>query len=234
MSTSIATSSILAKFNSHAQPETSPKNDLDASVTEIYRKVGSILSKYKSGKLPKALKVLPSLKSWDALLSLTSPETWTHHAAYQITRIFVSALSPQHAEVFLHDFLLPIVRRDFAANKQLSPHLCMSLKRAIYKPAAFFKGIVIPFCQSPDITLKESSILASILAKSSIPSLYSATAIEFICEIGYSGPIAIILRTLLDKRYALPSRIISSLISFFCSFQEKDPMPVLWHQTLLV
>lgn len=76
--------------------------------------------------------------------------------------------------------------------------------------------------------------MASIIAKSSIPSLYSATAIEFICHMGYSGPISIILRTLLDKRYALPSRIISTLINFFCSFQNSSLMPVLWHQTLLV
>lgn len=107
----LATSSILAKFNAHVQPETPCKgnilyrihlylDNLDASVSEIYRKVGSILCKYKSGKLPKALKVLPSLKSWDALLLLTVPETWTHNATYQITKIFISALSPHHAEMY--------------------------------------------------------------------------------------------------------------------------------------
>lgn len=106
----LTTSSILAKFNTHLQPEKSRKgtiskayfysDNLDAGVSDIYRKIGSILCNYKSGKLPKALKVLPSLKSWDALLLLTAPETWTPNATYQITKIFVSALSPHHAEMY--------------------------------------------------------------------------------------------------------------------------------------
>lgn len=39
--------------------------DLDPRVVEMYKKVKSILSKYRSGKLPKAFKVIPALGNWE-------------------------------------------------------------------------------------------------------------------------------------------------------------------------
>ena len=41
---------------------------LDERLVALYREVGSILSKYRSGKLPKAFKVLPAMREWETLL----------------------------------------------------------------------------------------------------------------------------------------------------------------------
>eukprot|EP00252_Welwitschia_mirabilis_P025504 TRINITY_DN7997_c0_g1_i1.p1 TRINITY_DN7997_c0_g1~~TRINITY_DN7997_c0_g1_i1.p1 ORF type:complete len:271 (+),score=63.48 TRINITY_DN7997_c0_g1_i1:531-1343(+) len=63
---------------------------LSDDVISIYKGVGQILSRYTTGKLPKALKVVPSLTHWEEVLYLTEPTKWSPNAMYQVTRIFVS------------------------------------------------------------------------------------------------------------------------------------------------
>ena len=38
---------------------------LDPKVVEVYRAVGELMSRYKSGKVPKAFKVIPALSNWE-------------------------------------------------------------------------------------------------------------------------------------------------------------------------
>jgi essential nuclear protein 1 len=45
--------------------------ELPAKVVEVYSKIGIILSRYKSGKLPKPFKILPTLPQWQTLVSVT-------------------------------------------------------------------------------------------------------------------------------------------------------------------
>ena len=110
-------------------------------------RVGYLLSRYKSGPLPKALKILPSLPHWAQLLSLTEPTKWTPHATFACTRIFVSNLKPSEVRVYLEGVLLDKCREDMRANAgKLNVHLYDALKKSLYKPAAFFKGILFPLC----------------------------------------------------------------------------------------
>lgn len=111
----------------------------------------------------------------------------------------------------------------------------MSLKKALYKPSAFFKGILLPICEAGDCTLREANIIGSVLAKVSIPVLHSSAALLKIAEMDYSGASGIFMRVLLDKKYALPFRVLESLVIHFSRFQDVTiRMPTLWHQSLLV
>ena len=117
----------------------------------------------------------------------------------------------------------------------------MSLKKAVYKPAAFFKGILLPLCsESAYCTLREAIIIASVLQKVSIPVQHSAVAIHKLATMSgtYNGATSIFMRTLLDKNYSLPAPVIDSLIAHFVRFMDNDnnteELPVLWHQALLV
>lgn len=66
-------------------------------------------------------------------------------------------MKPPQARVFLEGVLLDAVREDIRLAKEgsrkaknhrkLNVHYYESLKRAVYKPAAFFKGIVFPLLQ---------------------------------------------------------------------------------------
>lgn len=209
-------------------------SQMDEKVVSVFKGVGQILSKYRSGKLPKAFKVIPKLSNWEEVLHLTEPERWTAAAMFQATRIFSSNLSAANAQRFYNLVLLPRVRDDISEYKRLNFHLYMSLKKALFKPAAFFKGVLLPLCESGTCTLREALIIGSVLAKTSIPMLHSSAALLKIAEMDYSGASSIFLRALLEKKYALPYRVVDAVVFHFLRFQN-DPreLPVLWHQSLL-
>ncbi|KAH0618841.1 hypothetical protein JD844_018338 [Phrynosoma platyrhinos] len=203
-------------------------------ITEKQTEVETVLSKYRSGKLPKAFKIIPALSNWEQILYITEPETWTAAAMYQATRIFSSNLKERMAQRFYNLVLLPRIRDDIAEYKRLNFHLYMALKKALFKPGAWFKGILLPLCESGTCTLREAIIVGSILAKCSIPVLHSGAAMLKIAEMEYSGANSIFLRLLIDKKYALPFRVVDALVFHFLSFRtDKRTLPVLWHQCLL-
>jgi hypothetical protein len=84
---------------------------------------------------------------WAPLLELTRPDDWSPHATLAATRIFASNLDPKQSQKFFKHFLLPRVRDDIQETKKLSVHLYQALKKALYKPSAFFKGILFPLCE---------------------------------------------------------------------------------------
>ncbi|KAI8997601.1 Bystin-domain-containing protein [Pilobolus umbonatus] len=208
---------------------------INPKVLEVYTKVGQLLSRYKSGKLPKAFKIIPSLNNWEEILYITAPENWTPHATYEATRMFVSNLNVRQVQRFFDLVLLDRVRADIADNKKLSYHLYLALKKALYRPPAFFKGILFPLCESGNCTLKEAAIIGSALAKVSVPVLHSAAALLRLAEMDYTGPNSLFIRILLDKKYALPFKVVDALVLHFARFiNDPREMPVLWHQSLLV
>jgi essential nuclear protein 1 len=207
---------------------------LPPKVIEVYTDIGKILGRYTSGKLPKAFKVIPSLSNWEEVLYLTRPDKWTPQAMFQATRIFASNLNPKMAQRFYNLVLLDAVRADIQSSKKLNYHYYMSLKKSVYKPAAFFKGILLPLLQD-NCTLREAAIVASALQRVSIPSHHSAVAIHKLAGLEYSGASSIFIKTLLNKKYSLPAPVIGSLVRHYASFIEDErQMPVLWHQSLLV
>lgn len=208
--------------------------ELPPKVVEVYTDIGKILSRYTSGKLPKAFKVIPSLSNWEDVLYLTRPDLWSPMAMYAATRIFASNLNPKMAQRFYNLVLLDAVRADIVTNKKLNYHYFMALKKSVYKPAAFFKGILLPLCKE-NCTLREAAIVSSVLSKVSIPVHHAAVALHKLAQLEYSGASSIFIKTLLDKKYSLPTPVLASLVHHFVSFLNDDrTLPVLWHQALLV
>jgi len=209
--------------------------ELPVKVVQVYTDIGKILARYTSGKLPKAFKVLPSLSNWEEVLYLTRPDLWTPQAMYAATRIFASNLNPKMAQRFYNLVLLDAVRADIYANKKLNYHYFLALKKAVYKPAAFFKGILLPLCKE-NCTLREAAIVASALQRVSIPVHHSAVAIHKLAQMDeYSGAASVFIKALLNKKYSLPAPVIGSLVKHFAAFSEQPnaTLPVLWHQALL-
>jgi essential nuclear protein 1 len=207
---------------------------LDERVAEVYRGVGQLLRRYTSGPLPKALKVVPSLRSWEQALALTSPEEWSPHAHYACARLFISNLSDRTAPRYLRTVLLPAVREDIRSHQRLHFALFQALRKSTYKPGAFFKGVLLPLCAEGDCSLREAVILSSVLKRASLPALHSAAALLRLSKLPYCGTTSFFLRVLLDKRYALPYAVVDSLVDHFCAFSDDErQMPVVWHQSLL-
>ncbi|KAI0972771.1 Bystin-domain-containing protein [Xylaria arbuscula] len=257
---------ILARIAAHEAGEDRPEAiedegfELSPKVVEVYSKIGLFMSRYKSGKLPKAFKILPTVPHWEDIIQLTKPEEWTPNAVFASTKLFVSA-KPGVVRTFLNMVLLEHVRDDIAETKKLNVHLFDALRKALYKPAAFFKGILFPLVEN-NPTLREAHILSAVLSRVSIPVLHSGAALKGLCEIAAreasagtegGGATNVFIKTLLDKRYALPWQVVDSLVFHFLRFRNTDPasvteadvmntgeraatqakLPVIWHQTLL-
>lgn len=207
---------------------------LDPRAVEVYRAVAQLMKRYKSGKVPKAFKMIPALTNWEEVLYITEPEQWSPHATFQATRLFASNLNVKMAQRFFNLVLLPRVRADIAANRRLHFALFCALRKACYKPAAFFKGILLPLCAAGNCTLREAVVLSSVMMRKSLPLLHAAAALLKIAEMDYSGTNSFFIRVLLDKKYALPYRVLDALVDHFLRFApETRVLPVVWHQSLL-
>lgn len=221
-----------------------------------------ILSRYKSGKLPKPFKILPTIPHWEDIIQLTKPEDWTPNAVYEATRIFVSS-KPAVVQRFMEMIVLDRVREDIYENKKLNVHYFNALKKSLYKPASFFKGFLFPMVASGTCTLLEARIVSAVLVRVHIPVLHSAAAIKGLCDIAAEeassgteggGATNIFIKALLEKRYSLPFQVIDALVFHFLRFRSVDPasvregdvvdiseraaaqarLPVIWHQCLLM
>ncbi len=209
-------------------------DEIPAKVIEVYTGVGSLLQHFKSGKLPKALKMLPHLKNWEKILWITRPDMWSPAGTFVVTRIFASNLNVKMAQRFLNLVLLEKCRDDIRNHNKLNFHLYMALKKSLFKPAAFYKGILLPLVQSGDCTLREACIFGSVISKVSIPSIHSAAALLRLLQIPYAGSTSVFIKIILSKKYAFPRRVISALQNHFCRFVDEDrALPVIWHQSLL-
>lgn len=203
-------------------------------VIDVYTSVGKLLQHYRSGKLPKALKMLPHLKNWEYVLWITRPDMWSPAATFAITRIFASNLNANMAQRFFNMVLLEKCREDIRNNDKLNYHLYLALKKALFKPSAFYKGILLPLAQSGTCTLREATIVGSVIAKVSVPAIHSAAALLRLVEIPYFGSTSVFLKVLLQKKYALPRRVVIAILEHFQSFLvDSRCMPVIWHQALL-
>lgn len=225
---------VIITKNSTSKNEAGP-GKLNRQVSELYREVGKVMAKYTSGTLPKAFKILPSLTNWEEIITLTSPERWSAASMYEATVLFSSNLKSDMAQKFYHNILLPRLRSDIDEYKKLNFHLYNALKRSLYKPAAFFKGLILPLCEDPDCSLREALIISSVVKRKHVPLLHSAAAMLKIAEMPYTTAREMFLIDLISKNYALPYRVVDAIVDHFIRYTHDDQIElnVQWHKTLL-
>lgn len=255
---------IQEKESQQQQQQSSPDNSnedavlLTPKVILAYEKIGQILSTYTHGKLPKLFKILPSLKNWQDVLYVTNPNSWTPHATYEATKLFVSNLSSNEATVFIETILLPRFRDSIenSDDHSLNYHIYRALKKSLYKPGAFFKGFLLPLVDGY-CSVREATIAASVLTKVSVPVLHSSVALTQLLTRDFNPATTVFIRVLIEKKYALPYQTLDELVFYFMRFrnatinqdenmenmdidQEKTAkvnngpqLPVVWHKAFL-
>lgn len=223
-----------SKMNQHEDA------NFDKKTIEGFKDLGEILNKWTSGKLPKLFGVLPSIEQWKDLIDYTKPFSWTPHSMYEGTCMFASNLNNTLVEDFYKLYLVPYIRNNIRKFGKLNIHLYNALKKSIYKPAGFFKGIIFPIAEN--LTSKEANIIGSILSKCSIPIIHSSSAIVRLTELNGYDRIShghfFFIKLLLSKKYALPTPVKSCLVEFLGKIADKvnkgGVLPVIYHQVLLV
>ena len=154
---------------------------LEPVVIKAYKILSEILRDYTSGKMPKAFNILPATENWQELIDLTEPYNWSPQAMHQATILFSSGFNPALAEIFYEKYLLPAIRNDIKRNKKLNIHYYNCLKKSLFKPAAFFKGLIFPLSKS--LSEKEATIIGSIIRRCSIPMVHAGAAMMKLIEL---------------------------------------------------
>jgi len=217
------------KDTTHKEPELKPE------IMQVYVKVGELLRHHTSGKLPKAFRILPSLRNWEQLLYLTRPDRWSPVATRMATILFSRGMSDKLVQRFYYVILLPKIREEIDATKKLGFHYYLALKKSLYRPAAFFRGILLPLCESGDCTLREAVIIGSALRRVSIPAIHASVAIYKLCQMPYYGATQHLLIILINKKFSLPYKVIDTIYEYFMGFiDDERRLPGLWHETLLI
>ena len=75
------------------------------------------------------------------------------------------------------------------------------------------QGLLLPLCAGGDCTLREAFIVSSVLRRISLPVPHAAAALLRISDMEFTGTNSFFIRVLLDKKYALPYRVVSEPIS---------------------
>ena len=194
--------------------------EMDPKVIATYKKLGVVMKTYRSGKLPKAFRVIPLVSNWEELLFLTQPYLWSPNATFEATKIFASNLNAKMAQRFYSLVLLENVRDNILKYKKLNCHLYNAVKKSLFKTSAFFRGFLLPLAENA--TAREAVIIGSILGKVSINNLDAAAAIMKLTHMEYEVGNGFFIKTLLAKKYALPTQVINALINFFLKFAVND------------
>lgn len=109
------------------------------------------------------------------------------------------------------------------------------MQKGLYRPASWIEGILLPFAEMQDNTLKQAQILSAAIMKTSLSNAHAGAAIYKLLDMPYSGPLNIIIKVFIDKKLSLPQMVVQKLVDWFMSFKnsKSEQVPVLWFQTLL-
>ena len=209
---------------------------LPDKVIEAYTGMVPLLRRYRCGKLPKAFKVIPALERWEEILWMTRPDEWSPHCVHAATRVFASNLDPKRARTFYGDVLLERCRDDIREHRRLNYHLYQALHRALFKPAPWFKGVLLPLVKSGDCTLREALVFGSVLAKASVPQAHAAVVIMKLAELPYSGAQSVFPDRVTEQevRAARARRELLWLKAFLAHADDVSERPVLWRGPVFI
>lgn len=72
-------------------------------VREMYEGVRDVMKRYRSGKLPKAFKIIPRLRNWEQILFTTEPYNWSAAAMFQGTRyVHLQMYNSVYIKMYFH------------------------------------------------------------------------------------------------------------------------------------
>ncbi|PWA40452.1 Bystin [Artemisia annua] len=124
-------------------------------------------------------------------------------------------------ELFYKVVLLTLIRKDIKQNIKLHFALYQALKKAVYKPVAFSKGLLFPL--SKDLQFERSCYnwkrsSKGLYSTASFQASLSFVALMKLAEMEYGGTTGYFIKLLVEKKYALPYRVVDVMISHFMRF----------------
>eukprot|EP00736_Rhodelphis_marinus_P003235 Rmarinus@m.2535 len=127
------------------QDAVAKSTSMQPEAIQLFRDIGKYLKRYRSGKLPKAFKVIPSLRNWEEVVLMTEPTGWSAQAWYAATNLFASNLNDKMAQRYYNLALLPKVRSDIADNKKTELPLIPGCEEGTLQTRCLVQRFLTPF-----------------------------------------------------------------------------------------
>jgi essential nuclear protein 1 len=184
-------------------------------ILKVLERTGILLKVYRSGKLPKIIKIVPLFKNFEDLIWFTRPDRWSIRALFLISKLFVNTLNRFEAKRFLTLIFLPRLQECIFKNQNLNLYIPFISKIANIDPKIFFSSIILPFIKNSNCCKKESVVLSLILLKISLKAKYISYFLVQLLKISDTSAKFILLRVILTKNYNFSYRILDILVDFF-------------------
>jgi essential nuclear protein 1 len=188
---------------------------------KVLERASLFLKVYKSGKMPKIIKLMPSLKNFEEIIWLTRPDIWSDQAIFSVTHSFISKLDKNQMGRFFSLVLAPRFQETIFNSNRYSIHIQKTMKMSTRFPSVFFSSVFLPMCESKNCSLKEGAVLGMILSNYHFnPSSILSVLIRLL-----KPPVTpvkcLLMRTILCKNYIIPHRTLDLLVDFFISNRKK-------------
>jgi essential nuclear protein 1 len=188
---------------------------LKPKLLKILERTSLFLKVYRSGKMPKIIKVLPSFKNFEEIMWLTRPDIWSDQAILSITRSFLPKLDKIQISRFFSLVLAPRFQETIFNRDLISIHIQKAIKLSSNFPFVFFSSLILPICESKNCSIKEGAMLGSIISKYHFaPSIIMVVLVRLLKKPITSSK-CILCRIIVGKNYLIPHRIIDLLVDFF-------------------
>ena len=197
---------------------------LKPKLLKLLERTSLFLRVYRSGKLPKILRILPGLKNFEEILWLTRPDIWSEQAIVVLTRFFQPKLDKNQLSRYYSLVLAPRFQESIFKPKSFSAHIEKAIKISIRYPSIFFSSIILPICETDRCSNKEGVVLSSIIWKYKFPRSVIMSALIRLTKDPITSVKCIVLRVIISKNYLISLRIIDLLIDFF-SLNIKKTSP---------
>lgn len=206
-----------------------------AIVEKCYAYIGEQLAIYTNGKIHSAFIILTRSPKWYELILLTKPEKWSKYATFEATKIFSTGLKESEVPKFYELILLPIILKHIEEHKKLDGVLYQTLIKALYKPIAWFKGILFPLIRQR-CSNKVMVIIGSIIKRMSINVKYVMIGVKLMFSLkGEDSVLFYFLSIIFDKKYKFTKDFIEESTKYFEEFSSsKKALPLVWHKSLLL
>jgi len=198
---------------------------LKPKLLKLLERTSLFLRVYRSGKLPKILRILPGLKNFEEILWLTRPDIWSEQAIVVLTRFFQPKLDKNQLSRYYSLVLAPRFQESIFKPKSFSAHIEKAIKISIRYPSIFFSSIILPICESDRCSNKEGVVLSSIIWKYKFPRSVIMSALIRLTKDPITSVKCIVLRVIISKNYLISLRIIDLLVDFFSLNIRKMTSP---------
>jgi len=192
------------------------QNSKKTKELKLLERAGSILKIYRSGKIPKIIKIIAVLENFEEFLWFTRPDRWSSQAILAIARLFSSKLNDIQTHRFYALILVPRIQEQLFQRKNLSAQLYNTLKLSSKNEKFFFASIITPICISSRCTNKEATLFASFISSHSFSNKHiSCFLVILLKDKTFTIQKIVVLRAIISKKYNLSNRIVEYIIDFF-------------------